>query len=173
MLEFDECSQILVPNPFADDSSTVSSSNSHETLVTLALDASSSEHHPLRSRSVSPACRCNTPSIPSVVVVGSEVETRPRLTRLLSSYGSSTKVAAEEDRTADSEVPCDGSDIIIHPVCPFHHVSFISLTLLFNHRSVPMTLLLALPSAMAFPSLPFAAPTNYGRLTQSISVLSF
>ncbi|KAG8214273.1 hypothetical protein J3R82DRAFT_11088 [Butyriboletus roseoflavus] len=115
MLEFDEYDQILVTNLFADDGSTVSSSNNHDAFITHRLN-SSSEHHPLRSPSVSPARRCNMPSIPSVTVIDSEGEMQPRLTSLLSSDGLSVEVAAEEDRTAASEVPCSGSDTIIHPV---------------------------------------------------------
>jgi hypothetical protein len=118
MLELHECNQLLVTNPFADYSFTVSSSNNHDTLVRVI--PASSEHHPLRSRSVSPARRCNT----SVTVVGSEGET-PRLTRLLSLDGSSAEVAAdsEEDRATGSEATRGdtGNDIIIHPVCPYHH----------------------------------------------------
>jgi len=173
MLELDECNQLLVTNPFADDTSTVSPSNTHDALVTLTLNPSS-EHHPLRSRSVSPACRCNTRSIPTVTVVGSEDETPPRLTRVLSLDGSSPRVAAdsEEGGTTGSEASRGGGDVIIHPVRPFRR-DFHSAHLLFNHRSVRTTLLLASPSAMTFLSLPFVVPTKCGHPTRSISVLSF
>ena len=121
MLELDECNRLLVTDPFADDS--FSSSNNHDTLVTLTLN-SSSEHHPLRSRSVSPARRRNT----SVTAVGSEGET-PRLTRLLSLDGSSAEEAtdSEEDRTTGSGATRGGtsSDITIHPVRPYHRITFI------------------------------------------------
>ena len=128
MLKLDECNQLLVTNSFADDNFTLSSSNNHDSLVTLTLN-SSSEHHPLRNRSVSLPRRCNTPSIPSVTVVGSEGETRPGLTRLLGLDGFSAEVAAhlEEDRIFGGEATrCGtGNDVIIHPVRPCSHVTFI------------------------------------------------
>lgn len=98
--------ELPVTNPFADDSA---ASNHHDTLVTLTLDSLS--HHPLRTRSASPA---RSSSIPSVTVVDSEGEMRPRLTPLLS---------LEEEEEAASEVPQDGSDIIIHSVRSFPHPS--------------------------------------------------
>lgn len=118
MLEFDECSQILVTNPFADDGSTVSSSDDHDGLVALTLGGSSasSGHHPLRSRSVSPALRCDAPNIPFVTVIGSDGE-MPSLDGLeLSAKGVAPE--EEEDQTAASD-----SDTILHPVRPFHPVT--------------------------------------------------
>lgn len=120
MLELDECDQLLVANLFTDDSPTVSRRNNHGIFPTLILD--SSEHHPLRSRSVSPARRCHTPGISSVTVPRIAGETLPGLTRQLSLDGSSA-VTAEEDRITGgaSEVPQGGSDAIIHQVRPFSH----------------------------------------------------
>ncbi|KAI9571761.1 hypothetical protein HD554DRAFT_2169014 [Boletus coccyginus] len=126
MPELDECNQLLVTNPFADDSSAVSPSNTHDTLLTLT-HKSSSEHHPLCSRPVSPACRCNTRSIPTVTVVGSEGETPPRLTRVLSLDGVAAD--SEESRTTGSlsEASRGGSDVIIHPVGPNDSLAGVAL----------------------------------------------
>ncbi|KAF8550857.1 hypothetical protein OG21DRAFT_1487464 [Imleria badia] len=119
MLELDESNQILVTNPFSDESPT-SSSNNHDILVTLTED------HPLRSRSVLPAPRCNTPSIPSVTVADSEGETRVRLTGPLSLDGSST-ADAEENQTTVRDASRGDGDTIIHPVGP--HDSFAGVAL--------------------------------------------
>lgn len=113
MLELDECDQLLVTNPSADDSA-----DNHDTFVIL---------HPLRTRSTSPVRRCDTSSIPSVTVFGSEGETRPRLTRLLGLDGLSADEAGEE-AASDSEEPQDSSDIIIHHVRPRRHLSLCHLT---------------------------------------------
>lgn len=123
MLELDECDQLLVTNPFADDVAPGSSTKNNNTLVTLTSD-SSSDHHPLRTRSASLECRY-TSSIPSKTVTGSE--TRPKLTCLLGLDGLPAEEAAGG---VISEAPQGDSDIIIHPVRPFHHLSSCNL---FHH----------------------------------------
>ena len=109
MVKLDEHNQILVTNPFADDSPTLSSNN-HDILVNLMED------HPFCSPSVSPARRCNTSTTLSVAIVDSEGETRARLMGPQRSVRSSTMDAKEDQDTGDASP--GGGDTIIPP-CPF------------------------------------------------------
>ncbi|KAG9309222.1 hypothetical protein JVU11DRAFT_10701 [Chiua virens] len=102
MLQLDEYDQLLVANPFADDSVIASSIDKH---AALTLDSD-----PLRTQSVSP------PSVPSVTIVDSEVEIGPRSALLVNLDGSS----AEEDPTTTSVAGAShgGNKSITHSVGP-------------------------------------------------------